>query len=331
MLLDVETLRNNNLRDIIHEIQTCDSEIVPDNLINKLCHELKMASFITPACGAGLLRLPASDENSSLIPIFTSLNEYNIEFTGANIEPISWNFNFYEELTQDFDDIEGIVVNPNIDNFFISSDIIEKVIDMVPHFNSMQSLKSTFSNEELHEIYDSENPEIDSFLDNYDGKDIEGLIDNLSKANLYTFLVTKENLGEFIRDGIIKTTDIRSQGIFTVRYGKLEGTYLFSNPKYIHAVQRFHEKNGWYIYAFPTTLELISTHLISLDLDYIFLNPNNHGIILTRDMLLENIDLIIEKCGENVKYDLGNYSFQLTKRKLRNRKRYTNKSFKIKR
>ena len=44
----------------------------------------------------------------------------------------------------------------------------------------------------------------------------------------------------------------------------------------------------------------------------------------------DNIDLIIEKCKENVKYDMGDYSFQLTKRKLSNRQRFNNRSFKTK-
>ena len=330
MLLDVETLRNNHLREIIHEIQYSENDIIDDDLINKLCNELKLGSFISPACGAGLLRIPGSDENSSLIPLFTSLNEYNVEFEGGNIGSVSWNFRIYEDIVEDFDDIEGIVVNPHIDNFLIPPDIIERVINMVPEFNSMKSLKSDFTKEELHEIYESEDPEIESFLDNYYEEDIEGLIDHLSKANLYTFLVTKENLGNLVRDGIIKSKDINSHGIFTVKDRGLEGTYLFSSPKYFNAVRRFHEKNGWYIYAFPTTLELMSMHLITMDLDYIFLNPNDHGIFLNREVLLDNIDLIIEKCKENVKYDMGDYSFQLTKRKLSNRQRFNNRSFKTK-
>ena len=330
MLIDVKNLRNNHLLDIIHEIQNSKDEYIDNELIYKLCQELKVGSFITPACEAGLMRMPGLKDNTSVIPMFTSLNEYNIGFSEDNIGVLSWNFNFFNELIEDFDDIEGIVVNPNEDNFFISFDIINNVIEMLPDFSLKKELKNDFTHEELLDIYEHGNPELNSFLDNYDGKNIEELIEQLSKNNLYTFIVTTENQFDLVNDGIILTENVETKGIFTVNYGNLESAYLFTDPKYFRKVKRFHEKNGWYVYALPTDLKLMCEYVLSLDLDYLFINPNDHEIILTRELLLEYVDLINEKCSENIEYDLGKYSFSLTKRNLRkvNRILLNNKGFK---
>ena len=328
-MISVENVRNNHLLDIIHQIQNSEGEYIDEELIDLLCNELKLSTFISPACNAGLLRMPAVNDDSTVLPVFTSLNECNVEFEGNQFEFVSWNFQIFENLIDDFDDIAGIIVNPNIDNFFIPWDIIDMVLDMLPNLSEIDDLKTDFTNEELHEIFESENIELDSYLNDFDGNDFEGLIDELSKVNLYVFIATKENILNRVKDGIINPLDVNSHGIFTANYQGLEAPYLFSASKYMSAVQRFHEKQGWYIFALPTNLILMTEYVLNLDLDFLFLNPNDQEIKIPRDILSENIDLIYDKCNKNLETFMGNYAFQLTKRALRP-KRNSNKSFKKK-
>ena len=326
-MISVEDVRNNHLLDIIHQIYNSEGDYIDEDLIDLLCGELKVSTLISPACGAGLLRMPASDD-SSVLPVFTSLNECNVEFEGDQFGFVSWNFRIFENLIDDFDDIEGIVVNPHVDNFFISWDIIDRVLDMLPNEFEVGDLKRVFTNEELHEIFESENPELDSYLDNFDG-DYKGLFEELSKVNLYVFIATKENILNRVKDGIIDPLDVKSHGIFTANYQGLEANYLFSGSKYMRAVQRFHEKEGWYIFALPTNLTLMADYILDLDLDFLFLNPNDQEIVIPREVLSQNIDLIYKKCSENLTTFMGEYAFQLTKRALRP-KRKPQKSFKKK-
>ena len=122
----VSNVNNDDLRSLIKEIFDSPGDYISDEHIERLNELVRSATFISPACGAGILYISDMDDNV-LIPAFTSMDEYNIEFVGANIEPVSWNFTNLIIFLND-EDLEGIVINPQIDNFFVSRDMI---IDMI--------------------------------------------------------------------------------------------------------------------------------------------------------------------------------------------------------
>ncbi len=122
-IYDVE---NDKIRKIIRDIFDSDGEFVDEALIDDLAYELSTATFISPACGAGLLML-SSENGGVLIPAFTSMNEYNLEFEGGHIGPVSWKF--IEILNYlDNDNFEGMVINPHVDDFFVSLTIIHHAL-----------------------------------------------------------------------------------------------------------------------------------------------------------------------------------------------------------
>ena len=146
-MMQIGHIWNNHLLNVIHEIKESDGDIIEADMIARLYSELMLATFISPACGAGLLRIPSSDGKLA-IPVFTSMNEYNLEFDGGNIGPVPWEFANYIEFLDD-ENVIGIIINPHVDDFFVPQDMIEGVFDIYPDFNSYNNLNKDFTHEEL--------------------------------------------------------------------------------------------------------------------------------------------------------------------------------------
>ena len=127
----LEDIENDDLRVTIQKIFDSEGEYIDEELIEELTDKLVDATFITPACGAGFLMM--GDVDSKVVPAFTSMREYNVEFEGANIGPVQWKF--IEIINQLEDEaVEGMVINPNIDNFFASMPIIKRALQKHPLF-----------------------------------------------------------------------------------------------------------------------------------------------------------------------------------------------------
>lgn len=308
-MMQIDHIRNNHLLNVMHEIKEYDGDII-EEVIDKLCYELMLATFISPACGAGLLRIPSSDGKSA-IPVFTSMNEYNLKFDGENIGPIPWEFANYIEFFDD-EDVKGIVINPHIDDFFVPQDMIENIFDIYPDFNNYADLKNDFNHDELNEIFNKDTISLDSYSPLLGSVGIFSLLEELSKENIYTYIATRNDLSQYIDGNIIKTSNVNSQGIFAVAEDGLEACYIFTSPKYFQPTQSFHEKQGWKLFALPTTIELMAKYILELDMDLLIVNPFNENIIIERDDLFKFLDFIIQECGNNIKYLIDEYSFALS-------------------
>ena len=308
--MNIEDIRNNHLVDVIHHILDTTEDIINPEDIDHLYSELMLATLIAPSCSAGLIRGTSLNSDKINIPLFTSMEEFNNDFKGSNIFPVPFELPHYLEFLDD-DEIEGIVINPGIDNFFISDKWILEIYEMYPVFNNYWDLKSDFTNKELKEIYNKDTSEIDSFLDNYMGLDLGSLVKELSKSVMYTYVASKEDLSKYINEGIIKTSDFGGNGIYTLNDQNIEGCYIYTSPKYFKPTQDFHEKQGWNLFALPTTLELMAKYIIELDLDVLVVNPFHQHIIIFRSDLLKYLNLIIDECGQNIQYIFDDYSFAL--------------------
>ena len=308
--MQIGHIRNNHLLNVIHEIKESDGDIIEADMIAKLYSELMLATFISPACGAGLLRIPSSDGKLA-IPVFTSMNEYNLEFDGGNIGPVPWKFANYIEFLDD-ENVIGIIINPHVDDFFVPQDMIEGVFDIYPDFNSYNNLNKDFTHEELNEIFNKDTIRLDFYSPLLGSVNFLSLFEELSKENIYTYIATRDDLSEHIDGNIIKTSDVNSQGIFSVADDGLEGCYIFTSPKYFQPIQSFHEKQGWKLFALPTTIELMAKYIIELDMDLLVVNPQNDNILIEREDLFKYLDFIIQECGNNIKYLIDDYSFALT-------------------
>ena len=95
--------------------------------LEKLYSLLKKAKFITPACGAGIMRI--SDTTGGLsIPAFTSMDEYTVEFEGGNIKPVILDY-VRILMTLEDESLEGLFLNPEGESFFVSRDLIMKSLN----------------------------------------------------------------------------------------------------------------------------------------------------------------------------------------------------------
>ena len=56
------------------------------------------------------------------------MDEYNVEFEGGNIEPVSWHFSKMLGYMEANSELEGMFINPGIDNFFVSNEMILDIL-----------------------------------------------------------------------------------------------------------------------------------------------------------------------------------------------------------
>ena len=125
--LDLKEIRNDELEELIHHILTSPGEYVDNDDLEKLYSLLKKAKFITPACGAGIMRI--SDTTGGLsIPAFTSMDEYTVEFEGGNIKPVILDY-VRILMTLEDESLEGLFLNPEGESFFVSRDLIMKSLN----------------------------------------------------------------------------------------------------------------------------------------------------------------------------------------------------------
>ena len=125
--LDLKEIRNDELEELIHHILTSPGEYVDNDDLEKLYSLLKKAKFITPACGAGIMRI--SDTTGGLsIPAFTSMDEYTVEFEGGNIKPVILDY-VSILMTLEDESLEGLFLNPEGESFFVSRDLIMKSLN----------------------------------------------------------------------------------------------------------------------------------------------------------------------------------------------------------
>ena len=302
--MKVTDVRNNHLQDLIDAILDFPGDYVDGSLVADLKRELIFSTFVCPDCGAGLLMLGDKNQGMSL-PAFTSVKEFNLEFGQSNIFPVSFEFGQAEEflLQKDFD---GIVINPHIDDFFVSRDIISDVLADRPSFTRYHKKRSTFSDDELIEIFHKENDHIDSYLMS-DAFSAEELLMKLSGISLFTFITSPDDLDE----SIIRHDDITSMGILTVNEFGGEYNLIFNSYRHMLELKRYYDNDERRLYAFPTTLELMGRYVLELDLDGLILNYGFHSYRIPREVLLVYMADIAEVSKHKIKYDLGNYLFNL--------------------
>lgn len=303
--MDIHDVRNNHLHKIIEDIIDFPGDYIDESLIIDLKREVRFSTFICPACEAGILILGDDDGGGFAIPAFTSMNEYNQEFEGTKIEPIAWQFSDAKEYLED-ENIEGIVVNPHIDDFLLSSDIILDALDMIPLFTRYYKKKSKFSDDELIEIFENENADIDEYLAGTDFS-FEHLIHKLSKTHLFTLVSSPDDF----TSKIVKYEDVSSDGFLTINEFNGEHCLIFNSPGHIVPVKKYYETDERRLYAFPTTLELMAKYVLELDLDGLILNYGRHSFRISREILLVYINDIAEITRQEIQHDLSDYLFNL--------------------
>lgn len=302
--MNVFDIRNNHLKRIIHDILNFPDDSIDEALIDSLEGELILSTFICPDCGAGLLMVCGADGGKAL-PAFTGMEEFDVEFADSNIMPASFEFNMVRQYLCE-EDFDGIVINPHIDDFFVSRDIITDALKDYPSFTNYDELKSELTDEKLLEIFHEENPQIDECM-LQEKFTVEDLIMQLAKINLFTFITSPDDCNEVI----ISHGDIESTGILTINEFGGEYSLIFNSHKHMRNVKKYYDNDERRLYVLPTTLELMARYVLELDLDGLIVNYGFESFVLSREMLQTYLLDIVDGCRKNIKYTLWNYIFNI--------------------
>ena len=118
----LEKIKNTEFKTLMKNILKSKGKYFTWSQISRVSQALKTARFISPANNFGIMHIMDEDGNI-MIPAFTSMKEYNMELDQSNVRPVSWNFDNLLMYLED-DDIHGMIVNPNIDNFYVPREVI---------------------------------------------------------------------------------------------------------------------------------------------------------------------------------------------------------------
>lgn len=280
--------QNTHLRALLNEINLYGFN---EELYLRLTRELCFSTLITP--GFILTR----EDGARVIVLYTDLVEfYNSELIKPEFEPFSYFFLDSLDILDD-ENISGIVVNPDNEDFFIDKNLI-------------MWFKSEF--EKIRPIEDDSIP--------WNAIELKNIFDNVSNESLVEFIEDKENFHRFklimeLHESIVCTLiyydniERNPQNIYPV-YGE-RGTF---------ATQYDAEGNAWALLlanknAFYKTIlnandmSICYAHLVDFDkfVRYVLLNDmegialtnGNSTIQIPRFFLLEAMDIIKVMCTNN--------------------------------
>lgn len=117
-----EDVENRELEKLIEDIFNSPGEYIEKDHLDMLYKIIKKAVFISPSCGAGIIY--SSDTTGGLtIPAFTDIEKFNEDFEESHFKPVTWDYIDAIIYLED-ERLDGMLVNPGINNFFISRDMI---------------------------------------------------------------------------------------------------------------------------------------------------------------------------------------------------------------
>ena len=237
--------------------------------------------------------LMADDERYA--PVFTDVYEYNkIDFP-KTFTLTAHEFDFYLNLLDE--KIDGILIDVDGDRFPLTKEF-QNVINPNHIFDYNPQV---FTLNEIKQIKDSvDNEELEEFLnDKSNWWDYEKLIELLLKSDLFTVVLSEEDMSSNAEKGVISLHD---DMLPTALIAKATESYALIYTKEDEVIPK---NNPMYPYLQLVNLpELIKCVLLD-DLDGIILNENSQNITIPRNFLL---NLLKDFKSPNVnKYD--NYAF----------------------
>lgn len=268
--------------------------------LEDLLAELQFSTLLLPInIEDGNLEFPillADEERYA--PVFTDVYEYNkIDFPGT-FTLMAHEFDFYLNLLDE--KIDGILIDVDGDRFPLTKEF-QSVVNSNHIFDYDPQV---FTLNEIRKIKDSiDNEELEEFLkDESNWWDYERLMELLLKSDLFTVILSEEDISSKAENGVISLHDVdtlpralvaKATEHYALIYTKEDEVMPKNNP--IHPYLQ--------LVNLP---ELIKSVLLD-DLDGIIINENSQNITIPREFLL---NLLKDFKSPNVdKYD--NYAFVL--------------------
>jgi hypothetical protein len=250
----------------------------PRDLYDSFIMELKVSRlFIAARIGDGEMDFEhyESDDGMVILPLFTQKSQY----TGDK-ELYSYVFSFYTDIVKECE-FDGIVINPDDDEFFVSREMLNDVGEEV-YVNG-----ESYGAPELKEIaFTVKNEELVNFISDDDNfNKYDELIGLISEAVLLNVVSSRKDLSEYARNGTLFTLEVGGFSLSVKTEGREKYALLFTS---LDAIKKTCDTDaGVYFYCQITSLDKILDFILGNDLDGVILNPYLENYYVPRNVLLE--------------------------------------------
>ena len=297
--MDVSNITNNHLKDLLKKI--LNTEYLNEVLLLNLTNELRFATLICAGSPVDefSFNYPMFDleDGTSILPLFTDEQEfYASELNIDGLEPVPYYFEHSFELLDD-ESVNGILINPDTEEFFVPKDIINLVaMSQIGVSNSLDN-DSSFAcdGNDLKLIFDTiSNDTLVEFLnDDNNAFDYDGLFNEFSKSMLSTIVICEDLEKNF--DDIYPVDPANISLFREIDEEENSWLVLISNKDTFYNLVSFQGDQSDY-YAQLVNPEELAIYALEHDFEGIKLYNEEEYIPIPRSILLEKIDSIKILC-----------------------------------
>ena len=221
--------------------------------------------------------------------LFTDMDEYTKMVPDFKVEPHDHSFETYLGFLKE-SDLAGFILNIKSEAMILPRDILDEM-DNVPNYDFPSD--NSYTPSELKTLKDSiNNTELEEFIsDPSNIGDYDGLFKRISDSTLLTLRLSREDLKDMVKDGVISMIETGPLGF--LHSDKIGGNYatVFTSQEKISHVDTPYNK-----YIQIVNFSQMTNCLLNDDMDGIIINPNCENILITRNVLLEYSDVLEVIC-----------------------------------
>ena len=286
----LENIRHENLRKTINEINELNGN-APKEVFVILFEEIKHSGLIIAGDVEGdtIDLMTATTDQGDFGLLFTDMDEYAKMVPDFKVEPHDHSFETYLGFLKE-SDLAGFILNIKSEAMILPRDILDEM-DNVPNYDFPSD--NSYTPSELKTLKDSiNNTELEEFIsDPSNIGDYDGLFKRISDSTLLTLRLSREDLKDMVKDGVISMIETGPLGF--LHSDKIGGNYatVFTSQEKISHVDTPYNK-----YIQIVNFSQMTNCLLNDDMDGIIINPNCENILISRNVLLEYSDVLEVIC-----------------------------------
>ena len=204
------------------------------------------------------------------VPLFTDFHEYEKHEHPKDAFPQSNEFSFYLDFLSN-EDIEGFIINPESEQFFIGSEFFEI---MMPNHAFDNKGKRPTSDEMIKIRQSIDNASLKEYLKGTVFINLHELMDKLTETDSLTLLKSKDPIKTEIDIMPRERTPLYVHRLRRDRYA-----LIFTGDEEINVSSR----DGYFCQL--VDMPFLMKHVLNSDLEGIILNPNSDNIKISRDAI----------------------------------------------
>lgn len=288
---------NHYLVKAIEELENVKEDKDNTRIVTNFVFELKVSSLIIPGVDNGeelvFETLISEEDGKVFLPLFTSEDEF-IKHYGddSEYEPIENEFEIYAGIA-DGEGIDAILIDAESLCFEVPKPVLEMAKD---DFSISFDDIDTRSLEEIREVYENVSNEslVDFIRDEANADDFEGIMVELSNADIINLVASQDPLDDFAQDGAIKASDVGGFSLCTIEDGESRYAIMFADKQSaLNAVQ----DDGLHYYGQLTKVSELFEFVLRNDMDGVIINPFDEEYTIPRSEIISQasgIELIVE-------------------------------------